>query len=77
VRFQVLTAAGMKKAVFWAVEPCSLVEVYLRCNNPKDSHLQISKNSSHLNRSKSGAERCCMLAKHRKEINIETHLTES
>jgi hypothetical protein len=30
VRFQVLKAASMKMAVFWVVEPCSLVEVY-RC----------------------------------------------
>jgi hypothetical protein len=27
-RFQVLTAASMRMAVFWAVAPCSLVEVY-------------------------------------------------
>jgi hypothetical protein len=26
--FQVLTAAGMKVAVFWVVVPCSLVEIY-------------------------------------------------
>jgi hypothetical protein len=30
VRFQVLTAASMKIAVFWAVAPCFLVEVYRR-----------------------------------------------
>jgi hypothetical protein len=30
VRFQVLTAASMKMAVFWVVAPCSLVEVYWR-----------------------------------------------
>jgi hypothetical protein len=30
VRFQVLTAASMKTAVFWVVAPCSLVEVYRR-----------------------------------------------
>jgi hypothetical protein len=30
VRFQVLTAADMKMAVFWVVAPCSLVEVYRR-----------------------------------------------
>jgi hypothetical protein len=29
-RFQVLTAASMKMAVFWDVAPCSLVEVYRR-----------------------------------------------
>jgi hypothetical protein len=28
VRFEVLTAASMKMAVFWVVAPCSLVEVY-------------------------------------------------
>jgi hypothetical protein len=28
--FKVLTAASMKMAVFWVVEPCSLVEVYQR-----------------------------------------------
>jgi hypothetical protein len=28
VRFQVLTAAGMKMSFFWDVAPCSLVEVY-------------------------------------------------
>jgi hypothetical protein len=28
VRFQVLTAASMKMAVFWVVAQCSLVEVY-------------------------------------------------
>jgi hypothetical protein len=30
VRFRVLTAASMKLAVFWAVAPYSLVEVYGR-----------------------------------------------
>jgi hypothetical protein len=30
LRFQVLTATRMKKAVFWVVAPCSLVEVYRR-----------------------------------------------
>jgi hypothetical protein len=30
LRFQVLTAASMKMAVFWVVAPCSLVEVYRR-----------------------------------------------
>jgi hypothetical protein len=30
MRFQVLTAASMKMAIFWAVAPCSLVEVYRR-----------------------------------------------
>jgi hypothetical protein len=27
VRFEVLTAASMKMAIFWVVAPCSLVEV--------------------------------------------------
>jgi hypothetical protein len=30
VRFQVLTAASMKMAVFWVLVPCSLVELYRR-----------------------------------------------
>jgi hypothetical protein len=30
MRFEVLTAAGTKMAVFWVVAPCSLVEVYRR-----------------------------------------------
>jgi hypothetical protein len=30
VRFQVLTAASMKMAVFWVVAPCGLVGVYRR-----------------------------------------------
>jgi hypothetical protein len=30
VRFQVLTAASMKMAVFWIVAACSLVQVYRR-----------------------------------------------
>jgi hypothetical protein len=34
VRFQVLTAASMKMAVFWVVAPCSLVEVYRRYRGP-------------------------------------------
>jgi hypothetical protein len=29
-RFQVLTAASMRMAVFWVVAPCSLLEVYRR-----------------------------------------------
>jgi hypothetical protein len=28
VRFQVLTVADIKMAVFWVVAPCGLVEVY-------------------------------------------------
>jgi hypothetical protein len=54
VRFQVLTAASMKMAVFWVVAPCSLAEVYRRFRgacflrlqgdeslrrHPEDSHL--------------------------------------
>jgi hypothetical protein len=41
MRFEVLTAASMKMAVFGVVAPCSLVEVYqtTRRNNPEDSHL--------------------------------------
>jgi hypothetical protein len=30
VRFEVLTVANMKMAVFWVVVPCSLVDVYRR-----------------------------------------------
>jgi hypothetical protein len=30
LRFQVLTAASMKMAVFWVAAPCILVEVYRR-----------------------------------------------
>jgi hypothetical protein len=30
VKFEVITAANMKMAVFWVVDPCSLVEVYRR-----------------------------------------------
>jgi hypothetical protein len=30
VRLEVLTAASMKMAIFWAVAPCSLVEVFRR-----------------------------------------------
>jgi hypothetical protein len=30
VRFQVLTAAGMKMMAFWAIAPCNIVEVYRR-----------------------------------------------
>jgi hypothetical protein len=40
VRFEVLTAASTKMAVFWVVAPCSLVKVYqtARRNNPEESH---------------------------------------
>jgi hypothetical protein len=34
VGFEVLTAVGMKIAVFWVVAPCSLVEVYQRFRSP-------------------------------------------
>jgi hypothetical protein len=34
VGFEVLTAASTKKAVFWVVAPCSLVEVYQRFRGP-------------------------------------------
>jgi hypothetical protein len=30
VRFEVITAASMKIAVFWVVAPCKLVDVYQR-----------------------------------------------
>jgi hypothetical protein len=44
VRFQVLTAASMKMAIFWDVAPCSLVEVYRRfsgacCLHHQGKHL--------------------------------------
>jgi hypothetical protein len=55
VRFEVLTAASVKIAVFWVVAPCSLVEATdvsevlaasiiraTRCNNPEDSHIHWS-----------------------------------
>jgi hypothetical protein len=31
LRFQALTTAIMKMTLFWAVEPCSVVEIYRRC----------------------------------------------
>jgi hypothetical protein len=34
VGFEVLTAVGMKMAIFWVVAPCSLVEVYQRSRGP-------------------------------------------
>jgi hypothetical protein len=34
VRFQDLTAASMKMAVFWVGAPCSLVEIYQRFRGP-------------------------------------------
>jgi hypothetical protein len=53
LRFQVLTAASMKMAVFRVVAPCSMVEVYRRFRgacclhhqttrrtNPEDGHLR-------------------------------------
>jgi hypothetical protein len=44
VRFEVFTAESMKTAIFWVVEPCSLVEVYRRyrgvcCLHQGDRHL--------------------------------------
>jgi hypothetical protein len=43
VRFQVLTAASMKMAVFWVVAPCSLVEVYRRFRGACRLHHQGDK----------------------------------
>jgi hypothetical protein len=40
VRFQVLTAVGMKLAIFWVVAPCSLVEVYRRLRGAYCLHYQ-------------------------------------
>jgi hypothetical protein len=40
VRFQVLTAASTKMAVFWVVAPCSLVEVYRRFSGAWCLHYQ-------------------------------------
>jgi hypothetical protein len=40
VRFEVLTAVSMKMAVFWAVAPCSLVEVYRRFTGASCLHHQ-------------------------------------
>jgi hypothetical protein len=40
VGFEVLTAVGMKMAVFWVVAPCSLVEVYQRFTGPCCLHHQ-------------------------------------
>jgi hypothetical protein len=40
VGFQVLTAVSTKMAVFWVVEPCSLVEVYQRFRGPCCLHDQ-------------------------------------
>jgi hypothetical protein len=39
VRFQVLTAASLKMAVFWVVAPRSLVEVYRRFRGACYLHL--------------------------------------
>jgi hypothetical protein len=40
VGFEVLTAVSTKMAVFWAVAPCSLVEVYQRFRGPGCLHHQ-------------------------------------
>jgi hypothetical protein len=40
VGFEVLTAVSTKMAVFWVVEPCSLVEVYERFRGPWCLHHQ-------------------------------------
>jgi hypothetical protein len=57
VRFQVLTAASMKMAVFWVVAPRSMVEDYRRFRgvcclhhqDPEDSHLhETSRSKSQL-----------------------------
>jgi hypothetical protein len=45
VRFQVLTAASMKMAVFWVVAPCSLVEVYRRFRGACCLHHQGDRNN--------------------------------
>jgi hypothetical protein len=45
VRFQVLTAASMKKTVFWVVAPYSLVEVYLRFSGACCLHYQGDESS--------------------------------
>jgi hypothetical protein len=39
VRFQVLTKASTKMAVFWVVAPCSLVDVYQRPDDGGSKHL--------------------------------------
>jgi hypothetical protein len=40
VGFEVFTAVSTKMAVFWVVEPCSLVEVYRRFRGPCCLHYQ-------------------------------------
>jgi hypothetical protein len=40
LRFQVLTAASMKMAIFWIVGPCSLVEVYRLFSGTGCLHLE-------------------------------------
>jgi hypothetical protein len=47
VRFEVLTAASMKVAVFWVVAPYSLVEVYRRLRGASDD-LPDDGGSKHL-----------------------------
>jgi hypothetical protein len=39
MRFEVVTAVRIKMAVFWVVEPCSLVEVYRRFRDVPTSGL--------------------------------------
>jgi hypothetical protein len=46
MRFQVLTAASMKMAVFWVVAPCSLVEVYRRFRDAYCFHQPRRQQSS-------------------------------
>jgi hypothetical protein len=46
VRFQVLTAASKKMAVFWVVVPCSLVEVYRRFRGACCLHRQGDEGST-------------------------------
>jgi hypothetical protein len=41
LRFQVLAAPSMKKALFWVVAPCSLVEVYQCFRGASCFHLQL------------------------------------
>jgi hypothetical protein len=43
VRFQVVTGASMKMAVFWVVAPCSLVEVHLRFTDAFCLHHQCDE----------------------------------
>jgi hypothetical protein len=47
-RFQVLTAASMKMAVFWDVAPSSLVEVYRRFRGDHRSDVGAARPSDTL-----------------------------